>query len=286
MLGKRGMYLAQAYMMTPAMAAVLVRLFFYQPRFKDAGLRLGRIGDYGRFWIISIGITVISFVSYTLLGGITWDFTGHTFLARLAAQFATAGQDINATLPRGLTPHMMLVIFFVGGLTLFNIVPGLITGFGEEFGHRGFMFPLLYEIRPWAGFIVGGLIWFAWHLPLALVVPQTVHYPLWQMAVRLAVLAIGSICAFTYLAYVYVKTGSVWITSFAHIAMNNSAASFSYFTVIRNQLAADVGLALTMIIAVVVLYFTKQLSVFTSYFARRRDGAMIQTHHETVGLGA
>ena len=29
--------------------------------------------------------------------------------------------------------------FVIGGLTVFNILPGIINGFGEEFGHRGFV---------------------------------------------------------------------------------------------------------------------------------------------------
>lgn len=270
MLGQQGAYLAQLYMLTPAIAAIFTRLFFYKPKFTDANLRFGKLGDYFKFWIISIGITALSYVFFTLLGGITWDFTGQVFLNRLAEQFATAGQDINASLPPGFTPMTMLMIYFFGGLTIFNILPGIITGFGEEFGHRGFMFPHLYQIKPWVGIIVGGLIWYAWHLPLALVIPQTAHYPFWQNLLNLIILAIGSVCTFTYLAYIYVKSKSVWVTSLAHITMNNSAASFSYFAVIQNQVLANVGLALTMMIVVAVLHFKKELDIFPKYF---QDGS-------------
>lgn len=266
MLGQQGAYLAQGYMMTPALAAILTRLFFYQPRFSDANLRFGRVKDYLRFWVISVGITLFSYVLFTVLGSIRWDFTGQAFLDRLAGQFAAAGQDMNASLPPGLTPQMMLVIYFIGGLTVFNIL-GVITGFGEEFGHRGFMFPLLYQIRPWVGIVIGGLIWYAWHLPLALVIPQTVEVPLWQTVGNFLILAAGSVCTFIYLAYVYVKSRSVWVTAIAHIAMNNAAQSFSYFAVIQNQLLANIGLALAMAIVVAVLYYTKQLRVFGEYFA-------------------
>lgn len=265
-LGQQGAYLAQFYMLTPAMAAIITRIFFYPPKFRDANLRFGKLTDYFKFWIISICITATSYVLFTLLGGITWDFTGQVFLNRLAEQFAAAGQDINASLPPGFTPMTMLLIFFVGGLTIFNILPGIITGFGEEFGHRGFMFPLLYKIKPWVGIILGGLIWYGWHLPLVLVIPQTTQYPLWQDLLNFIILAIGSVCTFTYLAYIYVKSRSVWVTSLAHIALNNSAASFSYFAVIQNQVLANVGLALTMISVVAVLYFRKQLDVFPRYF--------------------
>ena len=267
LLGKQGMYLAQVYMLTPAMAAAVTRLFFYPPRFKDANLRLGGIKHYVRFWLASIAITALSYGLFTLLRGITWDFTGQVFLGKLAEQFSATGKDINETLPRGLTPRTMLILFFFGGLTVFNVIPGVVTGFGEEFGHRGFMFPLLYRIRPWVGIVIGGLIWYAWHLPLSLVIPHTTEYPAWQSLLNHIILAIGSVCTFTYLAFVYVKSRSVWITSVAHIAMNNSAASFSYFVVVRNQLLANLGLALTMAIVVAVLFYRKELGVFREYFA-------------------
>jgi membrane protease YdiL (CAAX protease family) len=39
-------------------------------------------------------------------------------------------------------------------------------------GWRGLLLPRLYAIRPWVAFVIGGLIWYAWHLPLNLVIPQ------------------------------------------------------------------------------------------------------------------
>jgi membrane protease YdiL (CAAX protease family) len=263
-LGKLGAYLAQAYMLTPAIAALITRLFFYPMKFRDANLRFGKLGDYLKFWLISIGITVLSYLFFTLLGSISWDWTGKIFLDRLAEQFSAAGQDMNAALPAGFTPMTMLLIYFVGGLTVFNIFPGIITGFGEEFGHRGFMFPMLYKIKPWIGILIGGLIWYAWHLPLVLVIPQTAQVPLWQNILNFFVLAIGSVCTFIYLAYVYVKSRSVWVTSLAHITLNNSSSAFSYFASISNQVMANIGLALTMGLVVAILYWSKELTIFQS----------------------
>jgi CAAX protease family protein len=265
-LGQQGTYLAQGYMIMPAIAAIITRLFFYEPRFRDANLQFGKIKDYIKFWLISIGITALSYVFFTVLGSISWDFTGQIFLDRLAQQFAATGQDMYAVLPPGFTPQMMLTIYFIGGLTVFNIIPGLITGFGEEFGHRGFMFPMLYRIKPWVGILVGGFIWYAWHWPVTLLFPQNNTFPSAQSILNFIILGIGSICTFTFLAYVYVKSRSVWVTSIAHIVMNNSASAFSYFAVLRNQLLANLGLALTMLIVVAALYFKKELKVFNEYF--------------------
>ena len=205
-LGQQGMYLAQGYMMSPAIAAIITRLFFYEKKFQDANLRFGRTKDYLKFWLISIGITALSYVFFALFSSITWDFTGQAFLDRLAQQFEAVGQDMVASLPSGFTPQMMLMIYFIGGLTVFNILPGIITGFGEEFGHRDFMFPMLYRVKPWIGLLAGGSIWFAWHLPLALVIPHATDTSLGESILNFIVLAIGSICTFVYLAYVYVKS--------------------------------------------------------------------------------
>lgn len=102
MMGEQGMYLAQGYMLTPALAALVTRLFFYELRFRDANLRFGKIKDYLKFWLISIGVTALSYLFFTVLGSISWDFTGQIFLDRLAQQFEAAGQDMVAALPPAL----------------------------------------------------------------------------------------------------------------------------------------------------------------------------------------
>jgi membrane protease YdiL (CAAX protease family) len=262
MLGEEGVYLAQGYMLTPAIAAILTRLFFYKNKFQDANLRLGRIKDYFRFWLWALGITGISFCLYTAMGAVSWDPSGSAFLDRLGEQFALSGESMLESLPPGFTPQMMMILFTIGGLSIFNILPGLITGFGEEFGHRGFMFPLLYRIKPWMGLFLGGLIWFAWHLPLMLVIPSSTSFSITESMLNLIVLAVGSVCTFTYLAYVYVKSGSIFVTSIAHIAMNNAAASLSYYVILRDQLLANAGTTLTMILVVGFLYVTRQLKFF------------------------
>ena len=113
MLGAQGMMLAQGYMLTPAIAALIVRLFFYELKFKDANLHLGKISDYFKYWVMALGITMLSFLIFTLLRSVTWDLTGQTFLDNLSQQFALDGQDIAETLPPGFTPEIMLWLFCV-----------------------------------------------------------------------------------------------------------------------------------------------------------------------------
>ena len=213
-MGRSGNYLAGAYMLGPAIAAALTRLFFYRPGFRDARLHFGRWPDYLRFWGITLGVVVLSYAVYTLLGAIRWDFSGDTFLAQLQSQLAASGERMD-DLPAGFTPQLMLIIFFIGGLTVFNI-PMVIAGFGEEFGWRGFMFPLLCRSRRVAGFVIGGLIWFAWHVPLMFVLPDTSAFTPWQYALNAIVLGAGSIGTFVFFAWAYAKSGTIWVASLVH----------------------------------------------------------------------
>jgi hypothetical protein len=261
MMGEQGVYLAGGYMLTPAIAALITRIFFHKPRFKDANLRFGRFKDYTKFWLYSLAITVFSFALFTLFGAIRWDFSGQVFLDLLAQQFAATGQDMMASLPEGFTPQMMLWLFVIGGLTVFNIMPGVISGFGEEFGHRGFMFPLLFPNKPLLGLITGGLLWYAWHLPLALVYPAAAPVPLWQTVLNHAAALVGSICTHTYLCYVYAKSKNIFVPSIAHIAMNNASRSFAYFVVVINQFTANIAQYLVMVIVIALLYYRNELNI-------------------------
>ena len=269
LLGEKGNYLAALYMLGPAIAAVITRVFFYDKKFKDANLRVGKITNYVKFWATALTVTTLSFIIFTLLRSISWDFSGQVFLNQLAEQFTLLGKDIN-DLPGSLTPKMMLVIYFIGGLTIFNFIPGIITGFGENFGWRGFLFPELYKIKPWFGFVIGGLIWYLWHIPLILVMPQTQSFTISQTIINGVVLAIGSICTHTFLSYVYIKSQNIFVTSVAHITLDNAARSFAYFVILNNQLTANIGLTTTMLIVVAILYFSKEWEVFSKYFEKEK----------------
>jgi membrane protease YdiL (CAAX protease family) len=263
-LSERAPYIVQVYMLTPALAAILTRLCFYDSKFKNSYLRFGKLGDYGRFYLVSLGITLLSFVMYTLLNAVRWDLSGEIFLDNLAQMISAGGQDISS-LPPGFTPKTMLFVFSIGGLTVFNILPGLVTGLGEELGWRDFLFPQLLRVNPRTAFVVGGLIWFFWHLPLSVIIPQTQSFELWQQLVNMIILAVGSIFSFIYLAYVYVRSQSVMVTAFAHIAINNSSGAFSYFVIIQDQVLANLGLTLTMIMVTAAFCLTGKFRVFKGY---------------------
>lgn len=275
-MGERGAYLAQLYMLGPAIAAVIVRATVHPTRFRDAAFRLGRIRDWGMFYLASLALTVLSFAIGTAFGAITWDPSGRTFLDALDQQFKAAGQDMR-DLPAGLTPQHVLWLYVLGGLTVFNVVPGLITGLGEELGWRGLMFPELYRRSPAAAYVLGGLIWFAWHVPLVLVVPQSQSLRPWELALSAGLLAVGSICTHAYLALALASSRSIFVAAFAHIAINNTTRSFAYFATIENQLLANVALVIASGIVAGAMYRTGRRAAIGQVFGAARELSLTST---------
>jgi len=265
-LGQKGFYVGQFYMFTPAVSAVIARLFFYEKGFSDARLNIGRFRHYLRFYGLTLAVVAGCYLAYWIFGAVSWDFTGDTFLSTLGAQMESTGKDIN-DLPLGLTPKLMLLLFAIGGLTVFNI-PFTISGFGEEFGWRGFMLPLVYRVtRPYKAFLICGLIWFAWHTPLVLVIPQTHHLTAAENSLNAIVLAIGSVATFIFLAYVFAESGSIWVASFVHAVLNNASRSLAYFAVVDNQVLANAALTAVMVVVVLALHATGRLRAFRGFFS-------------------
>ena len=265
-LGQRGYFIAQFYMFVPAISAAIARLFFYDRGFSDSRLNLGRLRAYARTYAATLVIVAICYIAYWILGAVSWDLTGDTFLRTLGEQMEATGQDIN-DLPMGLSPKMMLILFAIGGLTVFNI-PFTLSGFGEEFGWRGFMLPLFYRMtRPRMAFLICGLIWFAWHTPLVLVFPQAQPMTTAGTVLNAVILATGSVATFIFLAYVFAASGSIWVASFAHAVLNNASRSLGYFAVVDNQILANLALTAVMVIAVLVLAGRGRLRVIGEFFS-------------------
>ena len=243
---------AALYMFTPAIAAALTRTFVSRGRFADAGLRGAPPLRFLAFWGLGVGIAVLYYVLFSLSGAVRWDFSGGGFLSQLETFAPGAGAQLLEQLPKGMTLTGMLALYTVGGFTLFNI-PGILLGFGEEFGWRGLLFVRLQLFGPWMSFGLGGLLWFAWHLPLVLLVPAGAT-PMSYAPLQLAALAVGSVCTAAVFAWAYAATRSIFIPSLLHITINNASRALSYWVELRDQVTADCMLAVAMLLVVGAVY--------------------------------
>lgn len=267
-LGQTVNAVAAFYMFTPALAAILARLAD-PARFRDAALRLPAWRALGGAWLTGLGLAVLSFVLFTAGGAVAWDFSGQGFLELIDRYAPGQGQKMLEQLPAGRTLPEMLLLFSLGGLTVFNL-PGVLLGFGEEFGWRGYLFPRLWRIRPWLAVVAGGLVWVGWHAPLALLAPSASGVS----AAQGVALAAGGIATGVVFAHSYAASGSIWAPSLLHITFNNASRALSYWVRIEDQARADLLLGATMVAWAVWLWWSGRLETLRRFDAAPDEGAI------------
>lgn len=110
------------------------------------------------------------------------------------------------------------------GAILLNFFFSVPAFFGEEYGWRYYLQPLLQEkfgLR--GGVILLGVVWGLWHLPV-----DFFYYTSLDMGIIMAVAQqITCITLGIFFAYAYMKTGNIWVPVILHFLNNNLIAVFS-----------------------------------------------------------
>lgn len=130
-------------------------------------------------------------------------------------------QQVGSMLPSeavGLTPKELAAVQLAAVIpgALFNLIPAL----GEELAWRGWLFPRLLHLGAARAIVLSGIIWGAWHAPLLLL---GYNYPL--AAPWLAVVLMCGMCIVVggVLAWLRMRSQSVWPAALAHGCLNASA---------------------------------------------------------------
>lgn len=201
----------------PAIAALVVRRWVTGEGFRDAGLR-PRLRTAWRWyllaWLGPFAVTATALALAAILG-----------LWRV---------DL-APLSDGL-------------VLLLPIVTLILTPFywGEEFGWTGYLRPRILAHRPRAGAVVTGLIWGIWHWPLAFV--GYVHFP--DLVAGLAVWTVFFVPQQIALAWLYLRSATVWVAALAHGGNNMVIGLVTGLLLIEHGPLGDVS---TMLLTAVPL---------------------------------
>lgn len=178
----------------PAVAAVMVRRWVTREGFADAGLRPRWRADRGAYLVGALGppIIVAGAVGVGVLLGLRPD------LGRL-----------DGAVP-GL-PGAAVVL-------LLPAVAAILTPvyWGEEFGWTAYLRSRLFPDRPLLSATATGLIWAVWHHPLAFL--GYIEFP--HVALGLLVWTGSFLCQEVILAWLWLRSGSIWPASFAHAGNN------------------------------------------------------------------
>ena len=105
----------------------------------------------------------------------------------------------------------------------FNLLLTFLAFFGEEYGWRYYLQPLMQEkMGKRLGVIVLGLVWAVWHLGIDFMY-YTTEYGIQRFICQIITcVAIG-----VFFGYAYMKTGNIWVPVTMHFLNNNLAAVLS-----------------------------------------------------------
>jgi membrane protease YdiL (CAAX protease family) len=237
---------------SPFLSAIITKLI-YQRNVRGLGWVWGK----SRYQLLSVmlpfGIGLISF-------GLVWLFGFGGFYNE--AFIAEAQTGIADSL--GLTvssPIMVMLVLIVVNGTLGLILPGIFAT-GEEVGWRGFLVPELYKHYNFTKTsLISGVIWAVYHFPLLifLYAPSRDISP-WPLMV-FAIIAGVSLSLI--MAWLRIKSGSVWTAVLFHAALNSYNQGFfqnmtTETSTLTHYISGEHGLMLALVSAAVAYYFWRK----------------------------
>jgi membrane protease YdiL (CAAX protease family) len=187
----------------PAIAAVIVRRWVTREGFRDAGLApRGKTagGYYFLAWIGPVLVLAASVATATLLGLYTPDFSP-------LLQFAAG---------TGLPAPVALLLWLAVPVLLMPVF------WGEEFGWRSYLQPRAGR-RPVPAALVTGVIWGVWHYPLVFTDYTGYSNPF----LGIATWTLQTVLLSIILAWLFLRSGSVWVPCLAHAGTNMIIGTFS-----------------------------------------------------------
>lgn len=206
--------MATFYMFGPAVANILTRWITKEGR-QNLLLRPNfdrrRWIYYVAAWVLPGVLTILGMALFFLAFPGNYD----SGLSVLSEQMELLGTD-------GISPWAIVAAQTVQAIMVAPLLNGLPT-FGEEFGWRGYLLPKLMPLGSLKAVLLSGIIWGVWHWPIIL---MGYNYGLdYFGAPFLGPLAMVwfTIVFGALLAWVTIKSGSVWPAVIGHGALNGIA---------------------------------------------------------------
>lgn len=208
--------LASAYMWGPAIANILTRAITKEGN-SNLLLKLNFRKDW-RYVLAAWGGTPILVLLGTGLFFILFPSYFDTGLSVLSSQLALYGSDLSSSF------IYQFIFLQIGYAILVSPILNLISTFGEEFGWRGYLLPKLLPLGKRKAILLQGVIWGVWHWPvIAMGYNYGFDYPgspwLGPLAMVWFTVLVG-----IFLAWVSMKSESVWPATIAHGALNGIAS--------------------------------------------------------------
>jgi len=191
------------------MFLIFLRAISGSEAFARAGLQGGRRRD----WLL-YGLAFVVFYALQAALNAAFGLGERVDLKALLEQMGVSQS--------GLAPGVLLLALGVQTILVGSLI-GLLLGFGEEYGWRGYLQNELVRLGKKRGVLLVGLIWSVWHYP---VIWMGHNYPGYPVEGTVLMTIYTALLAFI-LGYVMLKTGSVWLVAFLHTINNQTYSFFS-----------------------------------------------------------
>ncbi len=191
-------------MWSPALAAFLTKAIFGES-IRALPWKWGSANYIWLGYLIPIAYAVPVYLA-VWIGG--WGgFSDLAFLAQTQAQFGWIG----------LSPGLTLAFFILFTATL-GLVGKMSRALGEEIGWRGFLVPELAKVVGFTGIgLISGLMWAAYHFPILIFADYNAGTPVWM---GLSCFTLGVVAESFILAWLTLRSGSLWPAAFLHGSHN------------------------------------------------------------------
>ena len=175
-------------------------------------------------WFAPAFLTAIGAALYFLF------FPGHFDLRGSYMEVSGGTEVLEQMKAQGISYPMYVLISVIAGITYAPLI-NMFLGLGEEIGWRGFLYPQLKaKFGGRKGWLLGGMIWGAWHWPLILLIGYEygaaagnpvgyIGFPVIGMLLFCVITAGWGILH----DRLYEKSGSIWIPALFHGAINAAA---------------------------------------------------------------
>ncbi|MBQ3803058.1 MAG: CPBP family intramembrane metalloprotease [Lachnospiraceae bacterium] len=183
------------------------------------------IGPFLTAWFAPLILTAAGACLYFLL------FPSHLDLSGKYLAEAAGAEALNQLEAQGLTYPLYILISAVSSMVYAPFL-NMFLALGEEIGWRGFLYPQLKaRFGTGIGRLLGGIVWGAWHWPLIWLIGYEYGaasgnpagyfgFPVTGMLLFCVITAGWGVLH----DWLYEKSGSIWVPSLFHGAINAAAA--------------------------------------------------------------
>ncbi len=237
----------------PGIAAFLVRGPLLREGFRDSGLlRLGSGRAAGPAYAVALLLTPFAVFGSTAVG------------------ISAGAFQLEWSPPQGANSPNLIVGFISDHLGLWALLLSFLLlplvpvfDLGEEIGWRDYLVPRLLPLGEIPSYLISGALWAAWHLPYNLVLGYNKGLPGFPL------FAIYTILFGALLAYLRVRSSSVWPCAILHAARNYQPYVLLALTVVQPGFST----AGPEQVMAILLYATTMLAGVAALVLATRAGA-------------